>query len=89
MTVASYGAFVFVILPGAYVSLPALDTLAPDRRLRVISAGIWHNAILASLAYALLAGGFVGVSSPLLKLAGFSDWNEEGVIVQRVEEVCL
>jgi hypothetical protein len=86
--VASYGAFIFVILPGAYVSLPALDTLTPDKRLRVIAGGIWHNVILAGLAYALLASGFAGVSSPLLKLAGFSDWNEQGVIVQRVEEVC-
>lgn len=85
-SVASYGAFIFVVLPGAHVSLPALDALSPDKRLRIIAAGIWHNVILAGLAFALLASGFVGVSSPLLKLAGFSDWNEQGVIVQRVKE---
>ena len=62
--------------------------MSPDKRLRIIAAGIWHNVMLAGLAYALLVSGFVGVSSPLLKLAGFSDWNEQGVIVQRVEEVC-
>lgn len=85
---ASYGAFVFVILPGAYVSLPALDASAPDKRIRIIAAGIWHNVILSGLAYAVVVSGFAGPSSPLLKLAGYSDWNEQGVIVQHIDEVC-
>ncbi|KAJ3318170.1 Membrane-bound transcription factor site-2 protease [Blyttiomyces sp. JEL0837] len=50
------GFFVFVIYPGAFVELneATLSILSPFRRLRIVCAGVWHNAIMAALAWLAL-----------------------------------
>ncbi|DBB04615.1 TPA: hypothetical protein ACH3X1_012685 [Trebouxia sp. C0004] len=47
------GAFTLLLLPGAYVALDsgALGTLGPWRTLRVVCAGVWHNAVLCALCW--------------------------------------
>lgn len=51
------GAFVVVVFPGAYVDLPVdpLTALPPWRRLRILCGGVWHNLVIAAVAWALLA----------------------------------
>ena len=49
----------WVVLPAAFVSLSTteLDELGAWRRLKIFSAGVWHNLVLAAVAY----GGLVYV----------------------------
>lgn len=51
--VQQVGAFTLLLLPGAYVALDsgALATLGPWRTLRVVCAGVWHNAVLCALCW--------------------------------------
>jgi len=53
--VLSFGVFVLFMYPGAFVELHTdqLDIITPFRRLRIFSAGVWHNFILAVVAYIL------------------------------------
>lgn len=50
------GAFVVIIFPGAYVDLSSevLSKISPWRRIKIFSAGIWHNLVIAGAAWALL-----------------------------------
>ncbi|XP_022651561.1 membrane-bound transcription factor site-2 protease-like isoform X2 [Varroa jacobsoni] len=58
------GAFVVVVFPGAYVDLPVdpLTALPPWRRLRILCGGVWHNLVIAAVAWALLASNPVLLS---------------------------
>ena len=44
-----------LLYPGAFVELHTdqLEIITPVRRLRIYSAGVWHNFVLALAAYAL------------------------------------
>ena len=57
ISIHSTGLVVYLLFPGAFVTLDAnaLARLAPLRRLRVVSAGCWHNAVLAVCSYVALA----------------------------------
>ena len=50
------GAFLVIIFPGAYVDLSSeiLAKISPWRRIKIFSAGIWHNLVIAGVAWALL-----------------------------------
>ncbi|KAK9817848.1 hypothetical protein WJX72_003051 [[Myrmecia] bisecta] len=53
--VQQVGAFMLLLLPGAYVALDTntLAVLAAWRTLRVVCAGVWHNAVLCVLCWLL------------------------------------
>ena len=57
-------------LPVAFVSLSTteLEELGAWRRLKIFSAGVWHNVILASLAYACLIYVVPALFSPLFQV---------------------
>ncbi|KAJ2801453.1 hypothetical protein H4R20_003664 [Coemansia guatemalensis] len=53
------GVFLAAIWPGAFVELSRrqLDRAALGARLRIVCAGVWHNAITAVVAWLLVHGG--------------------------------
>jgi len=78
--VLGFGVMVMFALPAAYVDLPTDQLLAlrKSRQLRVFAAGIWHNIVLAALAYLILFS-VPGISAPFF-LHG------EGIAVASVAE---
>ncbi|KAI8614487.1 hypothetical protein BC830DRAFT_1219127, partial [Chytriomyces sp. MP71] len=54
--IQTVGLFLEVIYPGAFVQLSstALSHLRPSRRLRIVCAGVWHNAVLATACWCAL-----------------------------------
>jgi len=50
--VNSFGVFILFIYPGAFVELHTdqLEIIQPIRRLRIFTAGVWHNFVLAMFA---------------------------------------
>ncbi|KAJ2080524.1 hypothetical protein H4R24_003008 [Coemansia sp. RSA 988] len=53
------GVFLAVVWPGAFVELSRrqLDRAAVGARLRIVCAGVWHNAVMAIVAWLLVHGG--------------------------------
>ncbi|RUS19212.1 hypothetical protein BC937DRAFT_87833 [Endogone sp. FLAS-F59071] len=79
------GVFLYILYPGAFVDLPerALSLLPPVRRLRVICAGVWHNAVLYIVLYIALSAGLrIGFQMGGWKLLQ----GEGGVAVVEVSE---
>ena len=74
--IQSMGAFLMApFLCGAYVRLPMeVQAMAPRRRLRVWSAGIWHNVLLCLVLILMLSTPFTWflgiISSPLYSRSG-------------------
>ena len=74
--IQSMGAFLMApFLCGAYVRLPIeVQAMAPRRRLRVWSAGIWHNVLLCLVLMLILSTPFTWflgfISSPLYSRSG-------------------
>lgn len=58
----SFGAFVIALYPGAFVDLPKdqLEKTSIGGQLRVICAGVWHNAVVALVAWLLVSSGGLG-----------------------------
>lgn len=58
--VLGFGVIILFLIPAAYVDLPTdqLKTKSNLQKLRVFSAGVWHNIILAAFrsAYFLWVG---------------------------------
>ena len=56
------GLLVFAVFPAAYVELPTaqLVTKDPGHQLRVYTAGVWHNLVLA------LGAWFIAMATPTL-----------------------
>lgn len=52
--VSGMGAFIALVLPGAYVRLGGIDDMPPKSQLRVYCAGAWHNVVTGLLALLLL-----------------------------------
>jgi len=54
--VLGFGVIILFLIPAAYVDLPTeqLKTKSNLQKLRVFSAGVWHNIILAAFSYLLL-----------------------------------
>ncbi|KAI9025250.1 hypothetical protein CLU79DRAFT_744718 [Phycomyces nitens] len=57
--IQSAGVFVYYLYPGAFVNVPdqPLQLLTPFRQLKIVCAGVWHNAILYLLTLLFLSGG--------------------------------
>lgn len=53
--VVSFGVFILFLYPGAFVELHTeqIEIISPIRRLRIYAAGVWHNFVLALVAYFL------------------------------------
>ncbi|KAJ2335598.1 hypothetical protein GGI00_001276, partial [Coemansia sp. RSA 2681] len=58
----SFGLFVLGVYPGAFVDLPRdkLEQAPAIQQLRVVCAGVWHNAVTALLAWLLVHSGGLG-----------------------------
>ena len=56
--VLGVGIFVVFLIPAAYVDLPTdqLITKSNLQKLRIFSAGVWHNLILVAIRYFLVIG---------------------------------
>lgn len=56
MQVLGFGVFLLGVYPGAFVDLNSeqLAALPPRRQLRVVTAGVWHNAVLVLACLVLL-----------------------------------
>ena len=74
------GTVLLAIFPAAFVELPTdqLEARTLLSQLRVFSAGVWHNIVLAVIAWCLVS------SAPILLAPGYS-WGG-GVAVLRVQE---
>ena len=62
--------FVLWFLPVAFVSLSTneLEDLGAWRRLKIFSAGVWHNLILALVAYVCLIHVVPAIFAPLFQV---------------------
>ena len=79
--VLSFGVFVLFMYPGAFVELHTdqLDIITPFRRLRIFSAGVWHNFILVLVSYLL------SISLPLWLSPFFTTGG--GVLITHISQV--
>lgn len=82
VSVMSVGLSVTVIVPSAFVALSqgALRELSAPARLRIASAGAFHNLLLFLLFSAL-------ARTPLLSLPGYRDVSAWGRVVSRIQPV--
>ncbi|TDL22534.1 hypothetical protein BD410DRAFT_788348 [Rickenella mellea] len=79
----SLGFSLTIILPSAFTSLsPSISLLPVVARLRIISAGAWHNLIFWSIIYiASLAG-----VSHVWEFIGWIDVSDRGIVVLSVDQ---
>ncbi|RZC39934.1 Peptidase M50 domain containing protein [Asbolus verrucosus] len=80
VNVINVGANVIFILPIAYVNINSdkLFSLNPWKRLKILCAGVWHNLLVAFLAY-LLYITLPYIFSPFFDVG-------DGIIVSRIHE---
>ncbi|KAI0700664.1 hypothetical protein C8T65DRAFT_709626 [Cerioporus squamosus] len=85
VSLSAVGLGLTVLLPSAFVAFPAgeVDSLPPRPRLRLISAGAFHNLLFW---LALAAFSSARLSSILWPLLGYSDVSRYGRVVLGVEE---
>ncbi|KAK9761461.1 hypothetical protein K7432_013628 [Basidiobolus ranarum] len=82
--VHSFGVFVIFLYPGAFVAVSSrhLARLYPFRKLRVICAGVWHNAVLFLIVWCLLSSGAMNFC---FSLVGWAELHpNDGVAVVNV-----
>ena len=81
MRINSFGVFILFLYPGAFVELHTdhLEVISPLRKLRIFTSGVWHNVVLALLAYLGLCS-IPYMILPLFRL-------ESGVAVTWIDEV--
>jgi S2P endopeptidase len=53
--VDSFGGFLALVFPGAFVQLTGVNALTPFRQLKVWCAGAWHNFVLALVCLAMVS----------------------------------
>ncbi|RKP15095.1 hypothetical protein BJ684DRAFT_18552 [Piptocephalis cylindrospora] len=82
--VRSYGLFLLLLFPGAFVRLdePSLTSRGPLAQWRIAAAGIWHNLLLLLLASLLLMGQWTDHLSVGL---GAYRWVQDGAVVISVD----
>lgn len=79
--VLSFGLFVLFVYPGAFVELNTdqLEIATPVRKLRIFTAGVWHNFVLA-IAALLFSSSLPYMLRPFYTL-------NEGVVVTWISQV--
>ncbi|KAG0297506.1 Membrane-bound transcription factor site-2 protease [Dissophora globulifera] len=62
--VSTTGIFLYILYPGAFVDISsrALSIMSPLQQLRVICAGVWHNAVMFVAAWIFLSSGAMQLS---------------------------
>ncbi|CAG8464921.1 4865_t:CDS:2 [Acaulospora colombiana] len=84
--IRSAGIFLYILYPGAFVEFD-IDALEgrDDRltKLRVICAGVWHNAVTFLLIYLILSSGFFVIA---LSSTAWRSVDGSGVSVVSIEE---
>ena len=77
----SFGLFLFIIIPGAFVDLSTEQVLSLNvwNQLKIFTAGVWHNISLALFTILLLLINPI-VLSPLYSLP-------DGVVVAHIDPV--
>ena len=71
-----------LLYPGAYADIRVnLQAISNFSALKIVCAGIWHNFVLALIAWLLIHSG------PLLSIPFYR--NPNGVLVTYVHDVCL
>ncbi|KAI7826013.1 hypothetical protein BC939DRAFT_447536 [Gamsiella multidivaricata] len=83
--VSSTGIFLYILYPGAFVDISsrALAIMSPLQQLRVICAGVWHNAVLFFAAWIFLSSGALQLS---FRLIGWKHM-DDGISVVDVAQV--
>lgn len=86
--ILSTGISLHLLLPSAFVALPAaaVQELSPRARLRVISGGPFHNFILWVFLGII---SWSGIGSPLLSVIGYKNIGHYGRVVVHVSAVRL
>ena len=83
--VSSTGIFLYILYPGAFVDISsrALAIMSPLQQLRVICAGVWHNAVMFIAAWIFLATGALQLSFRII------GWNHmtDGLSVVDIDPV--
>ncbi|KAJ1930850.1 hypothetical protein EC988_009988, partial [Linderina pennispora] len=77
-----FGVFIMGIYPGAFVDLSKddMDKAPVLQQLRVVCAGVWHNAVTAMLVYLLVYSGGLSRSFE------FAGWQKiDGVAIMDIE----
>ena len=76
----------YILYPGAFVDISprALAAMTPLQQLKVICAGVWHNAVLFVLAWAFLASGALQLA---FRVVGWRHMTD-GLSVVDVAPVC-
>ncbi|KAI8598759.1 peptidase M50, partial [Dissophora ornata] len=104
--VSSTGIFLYILYPGAFVDISsrALAIMSPLQQLRVICAGVWHNAVMFIAAWIFLATGALQLSFRIIgwnhmtdglsvvdidPLSPLSEVLEVGSIIRRVDDTSL
>lgn len=74
VTVNGFGVFVLAVYPGAFTDIEpiSLKRASPFKRLQIFGAGIWHNLLLALLAFGLFHAAPIIVSPVLARGNGVS-----------------
>lgn len=83
--------FAFILIfafPGAYVALDglSLDALPSTGKLRIISAGVWHNFLLCLFISLGMRTGSIGRDSAAYRYLGYTPMEEYGVVIQRLSQ---
>ncbi|KAI1314393.1 Membrane-bound transcription factor site-2 protease [Mortierella claussenii] len=73
--VSSTGIFLYILYPGAFVDISsrALAIMSPLQQLRVMCAGVWHNAVLFLAAWGFLSSGALQL---LFQLVGWRQMDD-------------
>ncbi|CAL2036699.1 unnamed protein product [Caenorhabditis brenneri] len=74
VTVNGFGVFILAVYPGAFTDIEpiTLKRSSAFKRLQIFGAGIWHNLLLALLAFALFHVAPIAVSPVLARGNGVS-----------------
>lgn len=90
VTITSFAFILILAFPGAYVALDkaSLDSLpSTSARLKITTAGVWHNLVLCLFIWSGLNVGVLKRDSVVYRYIGYGDMNERGVVVQTVDKV--
>ena len=86
MPISSIGASLFILIPSAFVALPTapMQALSARAKLRVISAGSFHNLILWIF---LMSYSWLALGRSVWTTIGYDDIGHYGRVVISVDQV--
>lgn len=75
VSVRSVGIMLMGFFPGAFVNIDDMTNVSPRSRLRIICAGVWHNAISAFVCFLIISSAILPF---LLRIGGYEDLRSQG-----------